>query len=444
MSKVLRTFSASGRAEGPTSGAEIPGNAPAVDPAGATGPPSFVRALRNPAFLWLWLSQFVSQSGDYVFDVALIWLVLQTTGSIFAVGLVSTAALAPTVLLGPVLGVYVDRWPRRTILVVTNVAEGVLVAALSGLILAHAADLAVILAVVVALSVGGRVVALTSSAMVPQTVAKDDLGPANGLTQISGSTTQIAGLSIGGIVVALFGVVLPITYDAVTFFAAAAIVTLIAVSVGRPEPPLAGVARRFSSEFAEGVRYIRSQRWILELIALGLVVNFCGNAVFTLWAPYAERVLQGGAATYGFLGAAVAVGAIVGALVVGKVDFRTRVGPTLLAGDLAAGAVIVLLGMTRSIPLALTEAAGFGVLLSVMNVPLFAALQARVPARLLGRATAVLMGFLLAAAPFGAFFAGTMAERSSIPLVYEALGLVVMAVAPIGAFGMRELRRLAY
>ncbi len=426
------------------SAAEISGDPVGPAPTGPAAAPSFSRALRSPAFRWLWLSQFVSQSGDWVFDVALIWLVLETTGSIFAVGLVVTAALVPTVVLGPVLGVYVDRWPRRTILILTNVAEGGLVAGLSGLILAHAASLAVILAVVVALSVGGRVVALTSTAMVPQTVAKDDLGPANGLAQISGSTTQIVGLSIGGVVVALFGVVLPITYDAVTFFAAAVIAALIAVSVGRPEPVPEGGGRSFSAEFREGVAYVRSQRWILELIALGLVVNFCGNAVFTLWAPYAERVLHGGAATYGFLGAAVAVGAIAGALLVGKVDIRSRVGPTLLAGDAAAGAVIVLLGLARSIPLALIEAAGFGVLLSVMNVPLFAALQARVPARLLGRTTAVLMGFLLAAAPFGAFFAGTMAERSSIPFVYGILGIVVIAIAPIGAFAMSELRRLAY
>jgi len=413
-------------------------------PAATPTPPSFGRALRSRPFLFLWLSQFISQSGDYVFDVALIWLVLESTGSIFAVGLVVTAALVPTVVLGPLLGVYVDRWPRRTLLIVTNVAEGALVAGLSGLILAHAAGLAVILGVVVALSIGGRVVALTSSAMVPQTVGRDDLGPANGLTQISGSTTQIAGLSIGGVVVALFGVVLPITYDAVTFFAAAVIVTLIAASVGRPEPPADGQPRRFSTEFREGLDYIRGQRWILELISIGIVVNFCGNAVFTLWAPYAARVLHGGAATYGLLGAAIAFGSILGALLVGKLDFRSRLGTVLLLGDVAVGALIVLLGLTRSIPLALGESAAFGVMLSVINVPLFAAFQARVPARLMGRATAVLMGFILAAAPFGAFFAGLMAERTSIPLVYEVLGLIVVAMAGVGAAFLGEIRRLTY
>jgi MFS transporter, DHA3 family, macrolide efflux protein len=413
-------------------------------PVPKAAPPSFSRALRRRPFLLLWASQLISQSGDYVFDVALIWLVLETTGSIFAVGVVVTAALVPTVLLGPLLGVYVDRWPRRTILLVTNVAEGVLVGGLAGLVLAHDVSLEAIVAIVLALSAAGQVVRLTSNAMVPQTVGTEDLAPANSLVQISGSSTQVVGLSIGGVVVALFGVDLPITYDAVTFFVAALIVTLIARTVGRPEPASDGKARGFSDEFFEGLRFLQGQRFLLELIALGVVVNFCGNAVFTLWAPYAEFVLHGGAATYGFLGAAVAVGAIVGALVVGQLDVRSRVGQLLLIGEAFAGVIVVVLGITRSIPLALGESFGFGCLLSIVNVPLFAAVQAKVPARLMGRTMAALMGLILAAAPVGAFFAGTMAEATSIELVYVVLGAVILAMSGVGAAFLREVRTLSY
>jgi MFS transporter, DHA3 family, macrolide efflux protein len=406
--------------------------------------PSFGRALRSRPFLLLWVSQLVSQSGDYVFDVALIWLVLQTTGSIFDVGIVVAAAILPTVALGPVLGVYVDRWPRRTLLLVANLAQGALVAALAGLVLGHDVNLAVIVAIVLALGAGGQVVRLASNAMVPQTVGTEDLGPANGLSQVSGSSTQVVGLSVGGVVVALFGVDLPITYDAITFFAAALIVAFIARSVGAPEPPADGKPRRFSEEFIEGIRFLRSQRFLLEMIALGVVVNFCGNAVFTLWAPYAEFVLHGGAATYGFLGAALAVGSIVGALIVGKVDLRSRVGRVALAGVAAAGANMVLLGVTHSIALALAESLTLGVLLSVINVPIFAAIQAKVPSRLMGRMMAAFLSLIMAAAPLGAFFAGAMAEATSVGLVYVVLGAIILAMAAVGAGFLGELRRLAY
>ena len=415
-----------------------------------TGPPStspspsFRRALASRPFLLLWTSQLISQSGDYIFDVALLWLVLETTGSVFDVTLAVVATIVPTVVLGPVLGVYVDRWPRRTILIGTNVAEGVLVATLSGLVLAHAADLELILAIVFSLGVGAQFVRVASNAMVPQTVAVHDLTTANSLLSFSSSSTQVVGLSIGGIVVALFGVDLPIAYDALTFFVAAAIVTVIATTVGRPEPLAEGGSHRFVDQFAEGFRYVVGQRYLLELIALGLVVNFAGNAAFALWAPYADRVLHGGAATYGFLGAMIAVGAIVGAVVVGKVNVRPIAGPLLFAGLFGFGGFVIGLGLTRSIPTALAEAFGVGFLTAVINIPLLTAVQARVPARLMGRAMSVLLGLILAAAPFGAFFAGSLAIATSIEFVYVAAGVLVLATGAVGLVLMREVRALTY
>jgi len=360
------------------------------------------------------------------------------------VGLVVAVSILPSVVLSPFFGVYVDRWPRRTILLVTNVVEGLLVAALSGLILAHALSFPAILAVVAALGAGGQVVRLTSTTLIPQTVGAADLGAANGLMQLSSSSTQVVGLSIGGVVVALFGVTLPIAYDALTFFAAAVIVAGIAAAVGRPGPAEAAGGAGFGAQFAEGFRYVRGQRFLLEVIAVGAVVNFCGNAVFALWAPYSERVLGGGAATYGLLGAMIAVGAIVGALAVGKIDLRRRVGPVVFAGLAVAGVVIVLLGLTRSIPLALAEAFAVGGVLSVVNVPLLTAVQAKVPARLLGRTMAVLLALILVAAPLGSFVAGWLASVTSIGFVYVLAGGAILAMAGLGVSLFSEARRIAY
>ena len=376
--------------------------------------------------------------------MALLWLVLQTTGSVFAVGLVVVATLLPVVLLGPVLGVYVDRWPRRAILLVTNLGEGVLVAALSGLLLAHATGLPVIIGIVFVLGVGGQFVRVTSNAMIPQTVGTPDLGTANSLFSFSSSTTQVVGLSVGGIVVALFGVDLPIAYDAITFFVAAFIVLLISPAIGRPEPAPVGSDGGFASQFSEGLRYVLGQRYLLELIALGLVVNFAGNAVFALWAPYADLILHGGAAPYGFLGAMIAVGAIAGAIIIGKVNTRRIAGKILFAGDAGFGALVIGLGFTRSIPLALAESFLIGLLLSVINIPLLTAVQAKVPSRLMGRALSVLMALILAAAPVGAFFAGSLAAATSIGYVYVILGVLVIATGAVGVVAMREVRTLTY
>jgi DHA3 family macrolide efflux protein-like MFS transporter len=413
-------------------------------PAGAVGRPSFRRALQNRPFFLLWLSQLVSQSGDLVFVVALLWLVLEVTGSVFAVGLVVAVTLLPGVLLGPFLGVYIDRWDRRRILIVTNVLEGVVVAALSGLILAHTIDLPLILAVVFILGTGSQVVRTAANATIPLVVARDDLGPANSLMTFSSSFNQVVGLAVGGVVVALFGVTLPIEYDSLSFFAAALILVGVAAAFGQPSVADASKPPRFSEEFAEGIRFIRENRFLVELIVLAAFLNFFGNAVGALFAPYSKLVLHGGAATYGFLGATLAVGAIVGAAFVGSVNTRTSSGKYVLVGGAVIGAGIAALGFATSIPLALGTVFVLGVALSVTNIPISAVVQAKIPPRLLGRVGAAMGSLILIAGPVGAFFAGAFAQATSVETVFIVSGGSFLVAIAIGSVVMKEVRNVRY
>ncbi|MGI0131653.1 MAG: MFS transporter [Thermoplasmata archaeon] len=408
------------------------------------GRPSYRRALGQRSFLLVFVAQLVSQSGDFVFDVALLWLVLRTTGSVFAVGVVVTAALVPAVVLGPFLGVYVDRWPRRVILIVTNLLEGALIAVLSGLVLAHATGLGLVVAIVAALGAGSQVVRIASSALVPQTVDPADLPAANGLLTFSGAFNQIVGLSVGGVVVALVGVSLPIEYDALSFLAAAALVAAIPPAVGRPVPGEQPGRPRFRTQFVEGLAFVRGQRFLVEVIGIGIVVNFFANAVAALWAPYAALTLNGNAATYGFLGAAVAAGSVIGALVAGKIDARRFAGRSLFGGAMGIGAAIVALGLTRSIAPAFVEAFALGTMLSITNVPLLTVVQAKVPARLLGRVTAVLFSVIVVAGPVGAIFAGSLAQATTLSTVFLLSGLFVLAIMAVGSVALKDLRNVAY
>jgi MFS transporter, DHA3 family, macrolide efflux protein len=360
------------------------------------------------------------------------------------VGIVVAATLAPVVVVGPFLGVYVDRWPRRTVLIVTNLAEGALVAALSGLVLTHAANLGAILVIVLALATGGQLVRTASGAMVPQTVRTEDLAPANSLLSFSNSFNQVVGLSVGGVVVAVFGVALPIEYDAFTFLAAALILLGMARSVGAPEPAPPGATSGFRSEFAEGFRYLLQQRYLVEIVVLGVALNFFANAVGALFAPYADYVLHGGSSVYGFLGAAIAAGGIVGAAAIGKLNTRRAPGLYLLGGLFGTGGGIVALSLTTSVPLALVEMGALGITLSITNIPLFVMIQAKVPARLMGRVLSVLMALVSAVSPLGAFFAGAFAERTSVAFVFLLAGIVVLALAAVGVGTMKAVRTISY
>lgn len=411
-------------------------------PRGPTDSPSYRRTLGNRPFLLLWVAQLVSQSGDYIFDVALLWLVLETTRSPFAVALVVTGTILPAVVLGPFLGVYIDRWDRRRTLVATNVVEGVVVAVLSGFVIAGVTSLSLLFAIVVVLGAGATTVRVATSAYVPSVVPVRDLPPANSLLSLSGSMNQIVGLSIGGVFVALLGVALPIEYDALSFFAAAVLLLAIPRATADSVPPRS--ESQFRTELREGFAFIRQHRFMLEIIAIGIVVNFFANGVSALMAPYAAFVLHGGAADYGFLGAFVAVGSLVGAAAMGRVNTRHTAGRYLLAGGVAIGASILALGFVGTLAPALALMLGLGVTISVTNIPISIVLQAKVPGRLLGRVGAAFGALVGGTSPAGPIFAGWLAQRWSVADFFLLSGAVIILVIGAGALSMTALRTVEY
>ncbi|MCI4353748.1 MAG: MFS transporter [Thermoplasmata archaeon] len=409
----------------------------------AGAPPSYRRTLSNRPFLLLWAAQLVSQSGDFIFEVALLWLVLQLTHSAFAVALVVVATILPGVLLGPFLGVFIDRWDRRRTLIAINLVQGVVVAALSGFVLAGDATLGLLFAIVLLLGSGSVIVRLATNAYVPSVVPIDDLPPANGLLGLSGSANQIVGLSIGGIAVALFGVSLPIEYDAISFFAAAGVLLFIpAAGAAAPRESPAGPG--FRAEFLEGIAFIRSHRFMLELISIGIVVNFFANGLFALFAPYAAYVLHGGAAAYGFLGAGVAVGSIGGSVLMGRLNTRQSAGKYLFFGGGAIGVVLLALGLVGSLPIALGLMVALGITIALTNIPINLVFQAKVPGRLLGRVGAAFGALISGTSPAGPIFAGWLAQRWSVSGVFVLSGAIFVLVIGVGALTMTSLRTVAY
>lgn len=408
------------------------------------GAPSYRRTLANRSFLFVWVAQLVSQSGDFIFEVALLWLVLAVTGSAFAVGIVAAGTILPAVVLGPFLGVYVDRWNRRRTLIVTNVVEGVIVAVLSVLVLAGRVDLLGVFAVVVGLGAGATLVRTATTAYVPSVVSVDDLPPANSLLQFSSSLNQIVGLSLGGAFVALFGVALPIEYDALSFFVAALLLLGVPRTTTGAGAPTSAAPARFRTELAEGFAFIRSQRFLLELIAIGVIVNFFGNGLVALLPPFAKFVLHGGAAVFGFLGAAIAAGSLGGGLAMGRVDTHRSAGKYLFGGGVLLGLGVLAVGFATSIPLALAAMLFIGIMLAVVNIPIGIVLQAKVPGRLLGRVGAALGALVSAVSPVGPLFAGWLAERWTAPPVFLLSGAVIAGVIGVGGLTMRSLRRVEY
>jgi MFS family permease len=415
------------------------------DPDASTPPPGYREVLKSRPFFWLWLSQTVSLSGNFIFYVAVVWFVLSETGSVVDVGVLTAAEAIPIVVASPVLGVAVDRFDLRRIVVSSNVAQGVLTALFVLLALRPGPlFLPFVVFVVLVLSTGQTAVSLAIRAALPRLVSLAQLGPANALFSLSSSSNQLIGYGVGGIVVAALGPLFSVGYDSATFFVAAGLAFAIGASAlvltSRSDHPGRGSIRR---EYREGWRAVLAESWLGEVILLGLAVNFFTSGFVALFAPYVEEVLRAGSTEYGLLLASVAIGGAAGAFVTGRLGFRRFPGRLQVLCILAEGCAVVGLGLVRQLPAALAFGVVVGFCPAAGNVAIGSLIQARVPKGLLGRVYSV-TSLTLGAGPFGAILFGYLGARFSISSALLTAGVGIVAWATLALLTFRGLTRASY
>ncbi|MDV3278222.1 MAG: MFS transporter [Nitrososphaerales archaeon] len=413
--------------------------------------PSYRKVLSNHSMFFLWAGEIVSQSGDYVFAIALPWLVLLQTGSAFYVSLTSAIAWTP-LLLSPIAGVYVDRTNRKTSVILGNLVQGSAAVTMAVLYAAGALSLPALLALVFVIYFFDQFVSTAIDAILPRLVeSKSELAAVNALFSISSSTNRIAGYVVGGTVIALAGVEVPILYDGTTFLFAAlltfAFVSSLYGRISRPpnksnDPDIHTMG--FKAEFVEGARFVKKNRLFLELTVVVFVVNFFVSGPSALIAPYVADSLHLGSLGFGIVVGALGAGGIVGSYVFGKLNVRGYVGRLFFAMALLIGVSLLIMGLIPSFYLSSLLLFVIGLAGVLVNLPIMTLIQAKVPNEMLGRVLAILVTLMSAAAPVAAIVAGGLAVVASTHAVFAYFGMgAVLTVLPSYAM-FRELRSASY
>lgn len=251
---------------------------------------------RNRNFRNLWLGQVVSQLGDWFNTIALYTLVLELTGSGRAVGLVLVARFAPSVIFGPLAGAVADRFNRRTVMIVCDVARAVVV--LGFLLIRSAEDLWLAYALTVAQLGLSTFFEPARTAAVPSVVTERELVTANTITSVTWSAMLTLGAAIGGAMTAAFGSTAAFLLDSLTYFVSALFIALIHLPARAPrEKRKLTIGRALGlADTAEGVAYVRRRPRVMALLLVKPA--WCvGGGILTLLAVFGERVFQLGGKT---------------------------------------------------------------------------------------------------------------------------------------------------
>jgi MFS family permease len=388
---------------------------------------------RNHTFLPLWIGLLVSNVGDWITYVAMYAVVYQQTHSALALVGLRLVHLVPELLLASVAGVFVDRWSRKTTLVISPLVSALVVAPL---LVAH--PVALIFVAELALTLVAMFFDPAVSAAIPAIVGPEDLSAANALTQITGTLATLVGGLSGGLLVSALGARVAFGFDVISFLVIAALITTVRVREEARPPSVASIER----ELREGVRCLHDRPLVTAVVTAGALFVFAPSSIFTVGIVFAQSVLHAGAAGYGVLLAGLGAGSMVGAL--GMIVLRTRPREDLVFAvtGIALGAAFALMGLSRSLTPA-TSLYGIAGCMSLINgVAAVTLVQRLVPDQLRGRIfgvasslnhLAAFAGAVLIAAVVGVLGAGGVITASGAIAGFAGLCVLVVILRGIRA-----------
>jgi MFS family permease len=283
-----------------------------------------LHVLRQRNFALLWFAGLISVAGDYALIVALPLHVYRETDSTLATAGIFAARVVPSILLGSVAGVFVDRWDRKRTMIWADLLRALVVLLLG---VAASSDLLALVFVVAAVQGSiGLFFDPAESALLPLLVGEEHLVTANALNALNNNLGRLVGPALGAWLYATGGLGSVAVVDALTFVASAALVALIA-SPPRPAPAErpAGqsLARGLHGEWREGLAIVRRSRPVTVLFVAAAMGMLAEAAFATLaLAPFVLDVLGGTEAQVGWISSAQAVGGLIAGVVVAHYGSR--------------------------------------------------------------------------------------------------------------------------
>lgn len=401
--------------------------------------PALLAPLRHRSFRLLFGGQLVSDLGDWLDFLALIALIVYRWNlGPSALAALSAAIALPFAVIAPLSGVWTDRLPRKTLMIVADLGRALVV---FGLVFAP--NLSTILALVFIRGVFSTLFGPARQATIAAVVPQGDLLAANSLSQLSFQLTKILGPMLGGLLVAAVGPRSAFMINAVTFLISAALIVQlpnIAAAVQTKEN-IKEQTPNFWRELREGLAYLIRRRSLFLAVASNSVTLFI---IFTFdsLGVLALRELGIGEALFGFTIGSIGLGTAAGAVAIGQWGKRIHPFVTMGAGQIAGGLLVALLGVAVTLQARGTSAGVIvymliGISAAAVFVPYGYVIQVETPPELLGRVFATAGGiqnaFLLLAPPLGA----VLAEFWGVGFVFIAagialalLGLVVFLLRP--------------
>ena len=372
---------------------------------------------------------------------ALVWWLTMASGSASVLAFASIMAVLPQVLLGPFAGTLVDRWNRRTILMISDGLIALAIVVLALLFAQGAVQIWHIYVLMAIRSLGGAFQWPAMQASTTLMVPEEHLSRISGINQSLQGLANIVAPPLGALLLELMPIQNILAIDVST--AILAIGPLFFMSIPQPHREEAEGRPSVLADLREGFRFVWGWKGLMAIVGMALVINLLTSPAFSLLPLLVTHHFNGGAIELAWLQSANGVGMILGGILLGVWGgFKSRIKTAMFALGIT-GACLLVFGFTpgSAFFLAVGLIFVFGAMNSIANASFFALLQSTVPADIQGRVFTLMMSLTMSMTPVGLALAGPVADLMGIRIWYVVAG-AVMTLMSIGAFFIPTIMRI--
>lgn len=333
--------------------------------------------LKDKNFLLLWLAQIISNFGDRLNQMALIGLVyLRTPGSTMELAKILSFTIIPVFIIGPIAGIYVDRWNRKNTMITCDLIRGGLVLLLP-LIIKYSTSMVPIYIVVFIVFSVTRFFLPSKLSIIPDIVHKDKLLLANSLSSTTMMIATIVSFGFSGLIVEAFGPQAGFYIDSVSYFISASFVFFVIVKVreniesAKPSVKLRDIAgRTVIGDIKEGLAYLKGHQDV-RMVANTMFLLMAGvGSIYIVIIVFIQEALRSSTEHLGLLVMFLGIGLFLGSIIYGRFGSKFSKRKVINFGLLTAGLIIVIFAASLKFTPTFLIAGILSIALGIFSAPI--------------------------------------------------------------------------
>lgn len=388
------------------------------------------------------IASCISLFGTSVYNFAIGLYVLKLTGSGLSFATTLVIGILSTVLVNPFAGVLVDRFDKKSLVIITDILSGLLLIGLFLISITYTLDISMIYVSTFLLNILSTVYGISIEAAKPNLVSQKKLISVNSLNKVIESSSSILGPMVGGMIFALLDIKLFIMIDGISFVISALLELPMDFKFNYNADIKIKEKVNFITDIKEGIKYIKTSKNILNMFGVFIALNFFIGLSINVPLPYIiNNVIKLNAKFFGIIEAACSIGMIIGALIIKKIMDKYSYEKIMKLSSILLSACMIAIGFSVILHFKVYNETIYliyfilimiftGIAISSIDIPIFYLLQNTIPDDLRGRVLSIGISIAKIILPVALIISGALINHMPayiLPII-SGIGLCIFSI----------------